>query len=207
MKFIYIIIISFFSITSFGQTQKESKRALKEITFLHQLDSLKKAHPNWMITQTTYSPDDSKTLNYDTNGLREIKNASQTITEKLLQKDSILEFRVSYIFLNGRKISKNKIDSLREIIKNKFNNNVPFSELAKEYSEDNSAKKGGDLGWFPSGRMVAPFETAIKAHKKGDLFFAEYVEGSREWYFVILKTHEDRKSEIITVGQIQNKKN
>lgn len=207
MKFIYIIIISFFSITSFGQTQNESKRALKEITFLHQLDSLKKAHPNWMITQTTYSPDDSKTLNYDTNGLREIKNASQTITEKLLQKDSILEFRVSYIYLNGSKMPKNKIDSLRDEIKNKYTANVPFSELAKEYSDDPSAKNGGDLGWFPSGRMVASFESAIKAHKKDDLFFAEYVEGSREWYFVILKTHEDRKSEIITVGQIRNKKN
>jgi hypothetical protein len=55
--------------------------------------------------------------------------------------------------------------------------------------------------------MVASFESAIKAHKKDDLFFAEYVEGSREWYFVILKTYEDRKSEIITVGQIRNKKN
>lgn len=34
-----------------------------------------------------------------------------------------------------------------------------FAELAKNYSEDNTAEKGGDLGWFPRGRMVEDFDT------------------------------------------------
>ena len=46
-----------------------------------------------------------------------------------------------------------------------------FEELAKVHSADpGSAAKGGDLGFFPQGRMVKPFEEALETlQKPGDL--------------------------------------
>ena len=46
-------------------------------------------------------------------------------------------------------------------IKKKLDDGASFEDLAKEYSEDSSASKGGDLGYFGKGRMVREFEDAV----------------------------------------------
>lgn len=45
-----------------------------------------------------------------------------------------------------------------------------FATLAKEFSTDSTNSfKGGDLGFFPKGRMVKPFENAIFAMDQGEI--------------------------------------
>jgi len=44
-----------------------------------------------------------------------------------------------------------------------------FAELARKYSEDSTASKGGDLGYFKSGDMVKPFADSAFSLKKGEL--------------------------------------
>ncbi|MDQ6997630.1 MAG: SurA N-terminal domain-containing protein [Mariprofundus sp.] len=44
-----------------------------------------------------------------------------------------------------------------------------FSKIAKEVSEDSTAEKGGDLGWFKPGAMVSAFDQAVFAMEKGSV--------------------------------------
>ncbi len=53
-------------------------------------------------------------------------------------------------------------------------NGENFAALARQYSQDNVAQQGGDLGYFPRGMMVKPFEDAAFSLKKGQI--SEIVE-------------------------------
>ncbi len=44
-----------------------------------------------------------------------------------------------------------------------------FAELAKKYSEDGLASRGGDLGFFSRGQMVKPFEDATFSLNEGGI--------------------------------------
>ncbi len=44
-----------------------------------------------------------------------------------------------------------------------------FAELARTYSEDNSAANGGDLGWFKQGQMVPSFDSAVFSMQTGQI--------------------------------------
>lgn len=44
-----------------------------------------------------------------------------------------------------------------------------FSELARQYSDDASAAKGGDLGWLSPGDTVPDFERAMDALQPGEI--------------------------------------
>jgi peptidyl-prolyl cis-trans isomerase C len=44
-----------------------------------------------------------------------------------------------------------------------------FEELAKKYSSDGAAAKGGDLGWFSKGSMIPEFEKVAFTMKEGQV--------------------------------------
>jgi peptidyl-prolyl cis-trans isomerase SurA len=48
-------------------------------------------------------------------------------------------------------------------------NGGDFAELARLYSQDGSAGKGGDLGWVSPGDTVAEFERAMDALKDNEV--------------------------------------
>jgi peptidyl-prolyl cis-trans isomerase D len=70
--------------------------------------------------------------------------------------------------------AKVQADSLIKLIKS----GTSFNTLAITNSDDQgSAQLGGDLGWFPEGRMVVSFNNACFSGKKGDIITAETTFG------------------------------
>lgn len=61
--------------------------------------------------------------------------------------------------------ARHKLTSLLERIKN----GASFAELAKLFSQDGSASKGGDLGWIYPGDTVPDFERAMDQLQPGEV--------------------------------------
>jgi peptidyl-prolyl cis-trans isomerase C len=58
---------------------------------------------------------------------------------------------------------------LLEDIRRRVEAGEDFAGLAREHSQDGSAERGGDLGFFGPGMMVKPFEQAASALSVGDV--------------------------------------
>jgi len=76
--------------------------------------------------------------------------------------DDMREIRASHILVSGEAEAKDLLARVRK--------GEDFAVLARKYSEDpGSAVKGGDLGYFTTGRMVEPFEKAAFALKINEI--------------------------------------
>jgi peptidyl-prolyl cis-trans isomerase C len=71
------------------------------------------------------------------------------------------QIRASHILVKTEKEAKDVLAQIKAGGK--------FEDLAKKYSADSSAAKGGDLGWFGKGSMVPVFEKAALALKEGQV--------------------------------------
>lgn len=111
-------------------------------------------------------------------------------TYKVLDSKEEVQYRASYVFLDGGSLSKREIDSLKNIIVQKANSGTSFQALSDQYTMDGN-ETHGDTGWF-FGEMMMPkeFQDAVAKAKTGDIFFVEAPE--RQWYYIVKKTYDDQ---------------
>ena len=69
--------------------------------------------------------------------------------------------------LSKSMMQKDQVRNKAEEVLKKVKAGEDFAKLAQQFSEDSSAAQGGDLGVFPRGKMVAPFEQAAFALAPG----------------------------------------
>ncbi len=88
-----------------------------------------------------------------------------------------MEWRASHILVKDRALAQ-------ELLK-KIKQGANFESLAREHSTCPSKSKGGDLGWFGEGKMVKPFEDAVKRIGVGSI---SDVVSTQFGYHLIKKT-------------------
>jgi peptidyl-prolyl cis-trans isomerase SurA len=99
------------------------------------------------------------------------------VTKELIEEGynrSLKEVHAAHILLNLEEnavpVDTLKIYNQMLDIRKKALGGEDFSKLAKQFSQDPSAKENnGDLGYFSAFRMVYPFESAAFKTKKGDI--------------------------------------
>ena len=119
------------------------------------------------------------------------------VTYKVLEATEIVNYRASYIFLDGSSLSNTQIDSLKKLIVQKASAGAPFDQLSDQFTMDGNTTHG-DTGWFFGEEMMPKeFQDAVKNHKAGDIFFVDVSD--RQWHYIIKKTYDDQVKKDITV--------
>lgn len=100
------------------------------------------------------------------------------------------QVRASHILVLTQNMDESEREEARdriEDIRARIDQGEDFAELAREYSEDGTARDGGDLGFFSQGQMVPEFEEVAFDLEVGEI--SGIVE-TQFGYHIIHKTDE-----------------
>lgn len=114
--------------------------------------------------------------------------------------------RARHIFF---KVTKSMTDDEKEKLKEKaeavlkrVRSGEDFAKLAEEFSDDVGSKtKGGDLGFFPKGKMIPQFEKAAFALKAGDV--SDVIESPYGYH--IIKVEEKKEATVEPFDKVKDK--
>ena len=197
MKFCLAGIFVFISMALFAQETVTEK--FQKINTLQQAEQFVKDNP--LLKPTIFklsSGKDSSLINKRL--LRQNKGdifSVGYVTYKVLDAMDTVNYRASYVFLDGGSLSNSEIDSLKKMIVQKAQSGTPFDQLSDQYTMDGNTTHG-DTDWFFGIYMFpAEFQEAVKNHKVGDIFFVDVAD--KQWHYIVKKTHPDREKKEITV--------
>jgi len=119
------------------------------------------------------------------------------VTYKVIEATETVNYRCSYIFLDGGSLSKSEIEELKKVILKKHSEGVSWEKLSDEYTMDGNTTHG-DTGWFFGEEMVPKeLQDAVKNHKLNEIFYVDVPE--RQWNYIVKKTYDDQIKKDITV--------
>ncbi|MGN6581739.1 MAG: peptidylprolyl isomerase [Bordetella sp.] len=75
--------------------------------------------------------------------------------------------------------ARQKLEEIRQRI---VSGQTTFEAMARQYSQDNTAAQGGDLGWLNPGQTVPAFEQAMNRLKPGEI--SEPIESPFGWHLI-----------------------
>jgi len=88
---------------------------------------------------------------------------------------------------NAAKAKEEGLAKIKEAQK-QINKGEDFGEVAKKFSQDGAAQKGGDLGYFNQGQMVPEFEKVAFSLKPGKV--SDIVETKYGYHLIKVEDHQ-----------------
>lgn len=91
-------------------------------------------------------------------------NGYKIVKISKISLDTVFSAKASHILIksaDATEASKKEAKEKARGILKEIKGGASFSAKAREHGTDGSASRGGDLGWFSSGQMVKPFQTAV----------------------------------------------
>ncbi len=121
---------------------------------------------------------------------------------KVIKKEKVPHYRISYIFFDGNKMDASKIYDLRKTIMVEHGKGVPFEDLANKYSMAKNIRKGADSGWVKDGDM--PIEIENEAfnlkHQVNDIYDVKTEKDNG--YYIIKKTYRIKEIREVSVLKV-----
>lgn len=116
--------------------------------------------------------------------------------------DSLASVKASHILIQAEddtdEADAKAAKEAKEVLQ-KALNGQDFAELAKDYSKDGSATRGGDLGWFQEGQMTDEFNDAVFA-KSGTGVVNKVIK--TQYGYHIIKVTEEKTSKTYKIATI-----
>lgn len=157
-----------------------------------------KLHLNKTVLEKIKKNKDQIMANFWLNSF--LRNQTKIENVEIFYKNYLNNFKTQKEYNASHILVKNENEA--EKIIDKLENNSNFSRLAKKHSIGPSAKNGGNLGWFFSGKMVKDFENALLFLKKGD--YSKTPVKTKFGYHIIL-LNDKRDSKPKKLSEIKNK--
>jgi len=205
-KYFFIALLFCFYV-SFSQTDmKQLKADLELVTDIKSAKQFIKNTPNVKAKIYTYNEEKhnnslSKKLFSKTVGTSfETEEQSANTLYKIISITPTLHYRASYIYLDGRKLTKSQVDSLRTVIMSKLNSGQQFNQVAGKYSMDRNAIRGGDLGWFTANKTSKDFVNSLKDNKPNTIFNLDLPKAKK--HYIINKTEQQKDIRLLQVLKI-----
>ncbi|MEM9425734.1 MAG: peptidylprolyl isomerase [Pseudomonadota bacterium] len=115
----------------------------------------------------------------------------QAYDEAFGNTDPETEYNASHILVESEEEAATLVTDLE--------GGADFAELAMEKSTGPSGPRGGELGWFGAGAMVAPFEEAVVALEVGAI--SAPVQTQFGWH--VIKLNETRLKEAPSLEEVR----